>query len=122
MMNAARGRAGGRLALRPDRGGALVLAERRARRAAAGGSRYKHYSVRRPPWPSAMRAGAELIWQDAYRMAMRVRTPEALTDVCRAYLRIGEAAHDRQTGGGPGPEALPGGSRAGCASGATRRR
>jgi tetratricopeptide (TPR) repeat protein len=41
--------------------------------------------------------GAELAWQDAYRMAMRVRTPKALLDVGRAYVRIGEAAHDRQT-------------------------
>ncbi len=41
--------------------------------------------------------GAELAWQDAYRMAMRVRTPEALLDVGRAYLRIGAAARDRQT-------------------------
>ena len=41
--------------------------------------------------------GAELAWQDAYRAAMRVRTPEALLDVGRAYVRIGEAAHDRQT-------------------------
>ena len=41
--------------------------------------------------------GAELAWHDAYRTAMRVRAPEALLDVGRAYLRIGEAAHDRQT-------------------------
>lgn len=41
--------------------------------------------------------GAEQAWDQAYRGAMRVRTPEALLDVGRAYLRIGEAAHDRRT-------------------------
>ena len=41
--------------------------------------------------------GAEQAWEDAYRVAMRVRTPEALLDVGRAYLRLGDAARDRRT-------------------------
>jgi len=40
---------------------------------------------------------AEEAWQEAYRRAMRGRTPEALLDLGRAYLLIGEAARDRQT-------------------------
>ena len=41
--------------------------------------------------------GAELAWQEAYRAAMRGRAPAALLDLGHAYLRIGEAARDRQT-------------------------
>jgi len=93
MMNAARGRAAAGW-LSGLIVGALVLAE--PARAAGGGWREP---LQRAEAALALgdARGAELIWQDAYRMAMRVRTPEALTDVGRAYLRIGEAAHDRQT-------------------------
>jgi hypothetical protein len=41
---------------------------------------------------------AEEAWAEAQRAAMRPTTPSTgLVDVGRAYLRIGEAAHDRQT-------------------------
>ena len=40
--------------------------------------------------------GAKQAWEDAYRVAMRVRTPQALLDVGRAYLRLGDAARDRR--------------------------
>jgi hypothetical protein len=41
---------------------------------------------------------AEEAWEEAQRAAMRATTPPTgLVDVGRAYLRIGEAAHDRQT-------------------------
>ena len=41
--------------------------------------------------------GAEQAWEDAYRVAMRARTPQALLDVGRAYLRLGDTARDRRT-------------------------
>lgn len=41
--------------------------------------------------------GAEEAWQEAYRAAMRGRAPDALLDLGRAYLRIGEAARNRQS-------------------------
>jgi hypothetical protein len=41
---------------------------------------------------------AEQAWEEAQRAAMRATSPPTgLVDVGRAYLRIGEAAHDRQT-------------------------
>jgi tetratricopeptide (TPR) repeat protein len=41
--------------------------------------------------------GAEEAWQEAYRAAMRRRAPDALLDLGRAYLLIGEAARNCQT-------------------------
>src|SRR5262245_5332234 len=41
---------------------------------------------------------AEAAWEEAQRAAMRATAPSTgLVDVGLAYLRIGEAAHDRQT-------------------------
>ena len=39
---------------------------------------------------------AEDSWWQSYRAAMRTREQEGLLDLGHAYLRIGEAAHDRQ--------------------------
>jgi len=41
---------------------------------------------------------AEQAWEEAHRAAMRpAMPPSGLVNVGRAYLRIGQAAHDRQT-------------------------
>ena len=40
---------------------------------------------------------AQQDWEQAFRVAIQARTPEALLDVGRAYLTIGEAVHDRST-------------------------
>jgi hypothetical protein len=43
------------------------------------------------------RGAAQQAWEQAYRAAMQVRTPEGLLAVGDAYLRIGEAARGRPT-------------------------
>ena len=63
--------------------------------------------MREATWREALeRAGAALAegnareahqaWEDAYRAALRDRTPESLLAVGRAYLRIGETTRGRQ--------------------------
>lgn len=41
--------------------------------------------------------GAERAWEEAYRAVVRPGTPGGMLEVGLAYLRIGEAARDRQT-------------------------
>ena len=40
---------------------------------------------------------AEQAWQEAHRAVIRAGMPAAVLEVGRAYLRVGEAARDRQT-------------------------
>lgn len=40
---------------------------------------------------------AQQAWEQAFRVAIQTRTAEALLDVGRAYIPIGEAVHDRST-------------------------
>jgi len=40
---------------------------------------------------------AQVAWEQAYRIAMRTRTPRGLIQVGEAFLRIGEVSRDRHT-------------------------